>query len=376
MATTTYGTPYVQSSDLVSAYPGTSSTLATRVDDISLKGNGINAQTASYTLVLTDGGKNITMTVASANTLTVPTNASVAFPTGVGIGVINLGAGACTVTPAGGVTVNGTSLVLAQYESGVLLKTDTNTWLFSKGGGLPKASYSATTGSPTVDTSSRPGKTILKFTGSGSVTLSSAGVCEILVIGGAGGGGGAGTSRGGGGGGAGGYLYQNVYLSTVGSALTVTVGAGGAGGVFGAGVTGSNGSGSCLHVYAAAQGGGGGGDAGRGGGQGGSTGGGGDTGGSAGTFCIPGQGNLGANGVSGSQGGGGGGSGSAASGVTPGTGTANSITGSSVTYAAGASPNASTPAAGGTNTGNGGQGATGSKNGAAGGSGIVVVVFG
>ena len=51
-------------------------------------------------------------------------------------------------------------------------------------GGLPfapytmgKATYTATTGSPTVDTSTRAGKTIIKYTGSGSITIGTAGTC-------------------------------------------------------------------------------------------------------------------------------------------------------------------------------------------------------
>ena len=42
-------------------------------------------------------------------------------------------------------------------------------------GGIGKATYTATTGSPTIDTSSRAGKTIIKFTGSGSITIGTAG---------------------------------------------------------------------------------------------------------------------------------------------------------------------------------------------------------
>ena len=55
-------------------------------------------------------------------------------------------------------------------------------------GGIGKATVTATTGSPTIDSASRAGKTIYKFTGSGSITVGTAGTCEILVIGGGGGG--------------------------------------------------------------------------------------------------------------------------------------------------------------------------------------------
>jgi hypothetical protein len=66
------------------------------------------------------------------------------------------------------------------------------------GGGIGKATVTATTGSPTIDTTSRPGKTIYKFLSSGSITIGTAGTCEVLVVGGGGSGaknwGGAGGS--------------------------------------------------------------------------------------------------------------------------------------------------------------------------------------
>ena len=105
---------------------------------------------------------------------------------------------------------------------------------FAFGGGVSRAAYTATTGSPTIDTSSRAGKTIIKYTGSGSITIGTAGTCEVLVVGG---GGGAGTSGslGVGGGGAGGYYYDTAALIQSGT-LTVTVGSGGTGGNVSSGV--------------------------------------------------------------------------------------------------------------------------------------------
>ena len=93
---------------------------------------GVNAQTGTtYTLVLADKGKLVTCTNAGAITVTVPTNASVAFPVGAQIDVAVLGAGMVTFVGASGVTVNGTpSLVTrAQYSAVTLIKTATNTWL-------------------------------------------------------------------------------------------------------------------------------------------------------------------------------------------------------------------------------------------------------
>ena len=65
-------------------------------------------------------------------------------------------------------------------------------------GGIGKATATASTGSPTIDSATRAGKTIYKFTGSGSITIGTAGTCEVLVVGGGGGGGCQGGAGGGG----------------------------------------------------------------------------------------------------------------------------------------------------------------------------------
>jgi len=92
----------------------------------------INAQTgASYTAVLTDDGKLITMSNASANTFTVPPNSGVAFGIGTQLNIAQLGAGATTIVAGSGVTLNsdGAKLKLnAQYAVATCVKTDTNTW--------------------------------------------------------------------------------------------------------------------------------------------------------------------------------------------------------------------------------------------------------
>jgi hypothetical protein len=102
----------------------------------SVWSDDVNAQTGtSYTLVLTDAGKQVTMTNAAASTLTVPPNASVAFAVGVRIQVIQLGAGAVTLTAGLGVTISSlaTSLAMAQYQVATLIKTDTNIWVANLG---------------------------------------------------------------------------------------------------------------------------------------------------------------------------------------------------------------------------------------------------
>ena len=93
----------------------------------------IVAKTASFTLALTDAGDLITISSTGATTVTVPTNASVAFPVGTIIYLTNINTGTPTVAGASGATVNalGSNLALAgQYSSGILFKTATDTWLF------------------------------------------------------------------------------------------------------------------------------------------------------------------------------------------------------------------------------------------------------
>lgn len=65
-----------------------------------------NRQTASYTLVLTDKDKIVEMNNAGANNLTIPANASVAFPIGTEIQIAQYGAGQTTLVAGGGVTIN------------------------------------------------------------------------------------------------------------------------------------------------------------------------------------------------------------------------------------------------------------------------------
>ena len=92
----------------------------------------VNAQTGTtYTLVLTDDSKLVTLSNAAAITLTVPANSTVAYPTGTHIDIAQIGAGQVTVTQAGGVTVNATPTkkIRAQYGAATLIKYAADTWL-------------------------------------------------------------------------------------------------------------------------------------------------------------------------------------------------------------------------------------------------------
>jgi len=104
----------------------TNKTLTAPVINLSL-----NAQTGTtYTLVLADNGKLVTLSNASAITLTVPTNASVAFATGAIINIQQIGAGQVTVAGDTGVTVTSTPglKLRAQYSAASIVKTGTDSW--------------------------------------------------------------------------------------------------------------------------------------------------------------------------------------------------------------------------------------------------------
>jgi hypothetical protein len=93
--------------------------------------NQFSRQTASFTLTLATQNKIIEMNVASANSLSVPTNASVAFPIGTEIAVTQYGAGKTTIVPLSGVTIRsagGFKSLSAQYAMATLVKVATNEW--------------------------------------------------------------------------------------------------------------------------------------------------------------------------------------------------------------------------------------------------------
>ena len=93
-------------------------------------------QTADYTAVLTDQYQVLVpMNKATAIAFKIPTNASVAYPVGTAITILNKGAGLCTIsaTTSGTTTVLSAGAVaasptLAQYKTAVCIKTATDTW--------------------------------------------------------------------------------------------------------------------------------------------------------------------------------------------------------------------------------------------------------
>ena len=92
--------------------------------------------TADYTAVIDDAYQVLVpMNKATAVAFKLPTNASVAFPVGTAITVLNKGAGLCTISAvtSGTTTVLSAGAVaasptLAQYKTAVCIKTATDTW--------------------------------------------------------------------------------------------------------------------------------------------------------------------------------------------------------------------------------------------------------
>jgi hypothetical protein len=94
------------------------------------------ANTADYTAVSADQYQVLEiMNKATAIAFKIPTNASVAFPVGTAITVLNIGVGTCTISAvtSGTTTVLSAGAVaaaptLGQYKSAVCVKTALDTW--------------------------------------------------------------------------------------------------------------------------------------------------------------------------------------------------------------------------------------------------------
>ena len=93
-------------------------------------------ETASYTAILANNGQVVTMNVSSGNTFSIPTNASVAFPIGTQITVLQIGTGQTTIqaVTSGTTTVLSTGATAAQprlrvrYSAATCVKAGTDLW--------------------------------------------------------------------------------------------------------------------------------------------------------------------------------------------------------------------------------------------------------
>ena len=94
----------------------------------------INAQTGTtYTTVLTDSNKLITLSNGSAITITIPPNSSVAYPIGTVIACMQLGSGTVTTAQGSGVTIRSRNGLVSngQYAVWSLTKFLSDTWILA-----------------------------------------------------------------------------------------------------------------------------------------------------------------------------------------------------------------------------------------------------
>jgi hypothetical protein len=94
------------------------------------------ANTDDYTATISDSYQVLElMNKGTAVAFKIPTNASVAFPIGTALTVLNIGAGLCTISAV----TSGTTTILsagatpaaptlAQYKTAVCIKTGTDAW--------------------------------------------------------------------------------------------------------------------------------------------------------------------------------------------------------------------------------------------------------
>jgi hypothetical protein len=122
---------------MAEGFPATTGDIFTAADYNGLVAFTVGAaQTADYTAVIADTYQVLElMNKATAIAYKIPTNASVAFPIGTVLTILNIGAGLCTisaVTPgtttilSAGATAS--SPTLAQYKSAACIKTGTDAW--------------------------------------------------------------------------------------------------------------------------------------------------------------------------------------------------------------------------------------------------------
>lgn len=89
--------------------------------------------TASHTLVLGNLGRAVEMNVATANTVTVPPNSSVAFPVGAVVEVCQVGAGQTTIVAGAGVTIQTpqTLVLVGQWSTVSLRQRAVDVWVLA-----------------------------------------------------------------------------------------------------------------------------------------------------------------------------------------------------------------------------------------------------
>ena len=122
---------------MASGFPAVTGDIMTAAMFNGLVTYTLNSQSgATYTLASTDQYQVLVITTnASTKTVSIPTDATYAFPNGTAITILNTGAGLLTINAvtAGTTTVTSAgatsaSPTVAQYKAAVAIKTGTNAW--------------------------------------------------------------------------------------------------------------------------------------------------------------------------------------------------------------------------------------------------------
>jgi hypothetical protein len=122
---------------MAEGFPATTGDIFTAADYNGLVAFTVGAaQTADYTAVIADTYQVLElMNKATAIAYKIPTNASVAFPIGTVLNILNIGAGAVTISAvtSGTTTILSAGAVaaaptLSQYKAAACIKTGTDAW--------------------------------------------------------------------------------------------------------------------------------------------------------------------------------------------------------------------------------------------------------
>ena len=122
---------------MAEGFPATTGDIFTAADYNGLVAFTVGAaQTVDYTAVIADTYQVLElMNKGTAIAYKIPTNASVAFPIGTVLNILNIGVGTCTISAvtSGTTTILSGGAVaaqptLAQYKSAACIKTGTDAW--------------------------------------------------------------------------------------------------------------------------------------------------------------------------------------------------------------------------------------------------------
>jgi hypothetical protein len=110
---------------------GVTSSIQTQLDSKQPISFATTNANSSYTLILADAGKLVEANNSSAMNITVPLNATHAFPVGSQVNILQTGVGQATVVGAAGVTINANPglKIRAQWGFATLIKRAENTWV-------------------------------------------------------------------------------------------------------------------------------------------------------------------------------------------------------------------------------------------------------